>query len=431
VYYRQLRTPNAIFDLKTGRRVGEFKTNAYEFYDIAFDKRGYMHGHTIGTVWRVDPDQAELVNVGHGKRKALFYPEVPYDYGVIRKESFSSGWQGALHCKDQGGAKTFQDGLGVNMRGDVAVQSNIYYVPRMEEAGYQTAAAGQLALLAEGGYVDGLTYPRYMKKIKDRQKRGENIYFIRRQPGIPLAGGTIWTFDRSGELRHECAAIMRWIINGVQIDEDGFLYFANASPRILDPKDGFFLAGKAGTYGADPGEPKKSPFTGTLVKTRGGNVRMRMATAPVPMDPVPARKPDVMAIHYTHTYSEKNWAWIEGAEWLYAGASLIKPRGCSCPVQRFHLDWYKRSYVPEAYRHSFGILDTNGNLIMHLGKYGNLDSGNGPKSKIPVGGDHIAVFQPRFISGTDNYLAFEDWGERLVVLRLEYHSEETVPIRVE
>jgi hypothetical protein len=66
---------------------------------------------------------------------------------------------------------------------------------------------------------------------------------------------------------------------------------------------------------------------------------------------------------------------------------------------------------------------------MHLGRYGNLDSGNGAKSRIPVGGDSIAVFIPRFISGTDNYLVFEDWSERLAVLKIGYHAQKTVPIR--
>jgi len=91
---------------------------------------------------------------------------------------------------------------------------------------------------------------------------------------------------------------------------------------------------------------------------------------------------------------------------------------------RFHLDWYKRSFVPEVYRHSIGVLDTNGNLIMRIGQYGNFDSASGRESKVPVGGDGIGLTLPRFISGTDNYLAFDDWGERLMVLGLSYHAEE-------
>jgi hypothetical protein len=36
----------------------------------------------------------------------------------------------------------------------------------------------------------------------------------------------------------------------------------------------------------------------------------------------------------------------------------------------------------------------------------------------------------RFVSATDNYLVFDDWGERLVVLKLAYHAEETVGIKM-
>jgi hypothetical protein len=42
---------------------------------------------------------------------------------------------------------------------------------------------------------------------------------------------------------------------------------------------------------------------------------------------------------------------------------------------RVWLDWHKRSFVPEAYRHLIGVLDANGNSILHLGQYGNFDDG--------------------------------------------------------
>jgi len=300
----------------------------------------------------------------------------------------------------------------------------------MEEDGYKLAFMGIEARRQAGIYVEGhKSYEAFVKEIQEREKKGESVYFIKREPGIPLAGSTIWTYDRTGELRQACAVIMRWLINGVQIDEDGNLYFVNASPRIIDPDQGYFLCKKGGTVGDPQDKRNLYPFTGTLIKTDGKKCRLLMASAPVPMDRLPERKPDLMCTHYADVYGKQQWGWVEGAEWLYAGASPIIPVGCSCLVMRIHLDWYKRVYVPESYRHSFGILDTNGNLIMHLGRYGNFDSGNGPNSKIPIGGDNIAIATPRFISGTDNYIVFEDLVERLVVLRIEYHAEETVALK--
>jgi len=92
------------------------------------------------------------------------------------------------------------------------------------------------------------------------------------------------------------------------------------------------------------------------------------------------------------------------------------------------LDWFKRSWVSEAYRHSIGVLDANGNLVLHMGQYGNIDSGSGPKSPIPVGGDHLAISANRFVSTTDNYVVFNDNGERVTVAKITYHAEETAGI---
>jgi hypothetical protein len=94
------------------------------------------------------------------------------------------------------------------------------------------------------------------------------------------------------------------------------------------------------------------------------------------------------------------------------------------------VDWYKRTFVPEAYRHSIGILDTAGNLIMHLGRHANFDSAPGGKSGAKRGESDIGIAMARYISGTDNYLCFEDSGERLVVLKLDYHAEKTVSIKM-
>jgi hypothetical protein len=138
-----------------------------------------------------------------------------------------------------------------------------------------------------------------------------------------------------------------------------------------------------------------------------------------------------MNVSFPNVFGDGAWTWVENAEWMYAGASPVQYTGCTCPTSRFHLDWFRRTFVPETYRHSIGVLDANGNLIMHLGQYGNFDSWQGPKSRIRVGGDDIAMLVPRFISGTDNYLCFYDWGERIAVLKLNYHTEETVPIAVQ
>jgi hypothetical protein len=150
------------------------------------------------------------------------------------------------------------------------------------------------------------------------------------------------------------------------------------------------------------------------------------------LKPWPNRPTELAAIDFPEDQADnKNvHCWIEGAEWLYAGASPIVPSGCSCPSERLHVDWDKRAYVPEAYRHSVGILDTNGNLITRFGRYANFDNAPGGPAGCKPGETDIGLTCARYLGGTDNYLAFDDWGERIIVLKLNYHAEETVPVKM-
>ncbi len=422
VYYAN----SHFFDLKTGEYLGKFKTNHYSLDDIDFCKRGYMHGHAnpgfdFPGVWRVDPGQGTMLKDRNGNSSGVtYYPEVPYDYGVESKGRYSGGWTGILPVKDQPGAKYFQDGVGVSMAGEVVEECNIYYLPKMEEEGYEFMQGGMMDNRRKGVYGGGknMGYADWIRRVQDRQKQGEEVYFIRRTPGVSLVGATAWTFERTGELRGECAALAGRLMAGVRIDEEGYLYFLHNRPRLVDGKR--FLAGRVGRFG----DPKyvKSPFTGTFMKVKPP-ARVLLAKSVVLMEPAPDRPADLID---TGGFADPEGArgWVEGAKWLYAGGSPIVAGGCSCPTSRFHLDWYKRSFVPEAYRHSLAVLDTSGNLIMHLGRYGNHDDANAMKP----GDTDIPMFLARFIGGTDNYLAFEDWGERLVVLKLDYHAGETAPV---
>ncbi len=422
VYYRR----SLVFDLKKGKYLGRFSPAVHTSYsDFSFDKRGYMHlhfnpGNYRAGVGRVDPQQARKSEDG----RTLTYPELPYDYGVEKY-----GWTGMISTKDQPGAKTFQDGLGVNMQGDVVEQCNIYHVPKMEEEGYGFLAAA-MNERKKTQYVDDghpmFSYAKYMRGIQNLEKKGESVYSLKRRPGIPVMGGTAWTFDRTGELLKECAVIAGDLMNGTHIDEDRAIYFVSARPKLYDGKA--FLYGRSGIIG---GKRTAHPFTGSLIKAKPGEeCRLVMPKALIPMDPLPKRPPEVLAVDYmSDEYMGKGaQGWVEGAEWIYAGASPIVAVGCSCPRQHLGLDWYKRPLVPEAYRRSIGILDTGGNLIMHVGKYGNFDDAPGGRNGAKPGGEDIGITLVRFISATDNYLVYGDWSEKLVVLKLDYHAEESAPI---
>jgi hypothetical protein len=293
-YFRQTH----LLDLRTGSRLGSVAYRTLALNDIAFDKRGYMHLHfnpALGLlgVARVDPARA-VTGTDAAGGATFSYPECLYDYGVEQKGVSGGEWQGVLEVRDQGGAKGFQDGVGVNMRGDIAVQSNIYYVPKMEEMGHQYAVAPILERQAQGAYPDKseYAYETFMNRIRNLEERGQTVFFHKRQPGLPLIGGTVWVYKRSGELDRECAAVTGDFINGCQIDEDGAVYFVTDYLRMGGGST--FLEGRGGIFGAPEDPRNRRPFTGTLIKSDGRRqCRLLSEGTPIPMDPPPARGADL------------------------------------------------------------------------------------------------------------------------------------------
>jgi hypothetical protein len=424
-----------VFDLKTGKFEGEYRMGGATD-DIAFDKKGYLHlhfnpGFYMPGVGRLDPDQAKIYRAKHASGSRYGIPskrvfemaEVPYDYGIPTDRPNRKNWAGVIPVKDQPGAKYFQDGFGVNMQGVVAEQCNIYHVPKMDEEARSFALSGRLERLARGqgqGPENQGPYAAFLRSIEESEKRGEHTFFIHRTPGASLAGATIWTFESSGELRNKLAANAGGVMAGCHIDEDGNLYFTIL--RHMNINGVPFLKGKSGNLGSDKplDRTNRNPWMSTHVKVPGKGAKFLLQKAAVKLDPLPTRPVD-----WAGTGLKCPATWVEGAYWMYPGATPTSRGGCTCPSSRPHLDWFKRSYVPEGYRHSIGILDTNGNLIMHMGSYGNHDDALAMKE----GTEDVRLTLPRFISGTDNYLCFDDWGERLPVLKIGYHAEETASIK--
>ena len=96
---------------------------------------------------------------------------------------------------------------------------------------------------------------------------------------------------------------------------------------------------------------------------------------------------------------------------------------CSCPGSRFYLDYFGRSFASEIDRCQVAVLDSNGNLILRVGRYGNVDSA-GPDSMVPLGGDEVGIcYAPYVATLTDRYLWIADSGnQRIASVRLTYHT---------
>jgi hypothetical protein len=124
--------------------------------------------------------------------------------------------------------------------------------------------------------------------------------------------------------------------------------------------------------------------------------------------------------------------WTRNLLWSYPGMSTMTcaTNICVCPQSRFDVDLYGRVFIPESWRFSVGVCDTNGNPVMHIGRYGNADSGRGPNSPIPVPGD-IAFSSSDYVSTvSDKWLYVSDTGNwRVVRIKLGYHAEQAVGLQ--
>lgn len=265
------------------------------------------------------------------KSKNFVYPEIPYDYGEECAGLWGAKWKDVLLLHRPDHHLWFWD-IGVNMQGDVAACVHVEFAPKLETEAYDEGFAGvwerQKMGLWTGAWVG---YETWIRSIHEQEKKGQRIVYIPRHPELSFTGGTIWTFNRSGEKRSEMAVISWRYNNGVQIDENGNLYFTHSMSRNIEGKT--FLEGRAGHFGAEgknPGRDSLCTFTGTYIKTRGTNVRFLLKNSIITVDEFPPRPPDL---------KYETDVWVESAEWFYAGASPMVTGGCNCPQFRAHLDW--------------------------------------------------------------------------------------------
>ncbi len=472
-FYWRLRH---VFHLPTGTLAGYFLANEADIaqispfnyrdlalWDARFCKRGYMHVAFLNEARK----SRGIVRFHSGvtdptKSPSPAYAECPYDYGTPPggtrpggTMTASTSWlRGVLEIPQQC-YRPWNHGFGVNMAGDIAAAAYVGFFPKME-----LGKSVSLEPLEQyyGLHLRGRIERPYTMTWNDLVAK-EELHYLPRRPGIPLLGPTIWTFDHTGQLKEKDAVISGpCSIHGVNIDEDGKVYFACSGVRVMSgtrTADGPpFLAGRGGNYGGEAAcAGNRSPLTGVYMKTRGSNVRFFTRHEDLPALPledheIPDRHHDLCPSQSRERIGGcTGWwdygqpdsgsedlanigrVWVEGAEWIYAGYSPISDRGCLCPQTRPHLDWFKRSFVLEMYRRSFAALDTNGNLILHFGRYGNFDDALKATRRPRTEDDGITVCFTDQIAGTDNYLVYCDYGERLVVLKIAYHVEQIVPIQ--
>ncbi len=221
----------------------------------------------------------------------------------------------------------------------------------------------------------------------------------------------VW--DRHGRILHEDAVPGIGYAHNVFMDRDDAMYVTTGARR----------------------RGYTDVNTATLVKTRPGN-RILTDKSVLPLKNPPDRPPDI-----THG-AIGGHSWWENAAWFYGGIGYNgKNSGgihaCHCKQFRFAQDYFARSFVPETVHYTLGVLDAAGNLIMRIGRYGNVDDGAPlvAEPRIPsprsLGGDEVGLFHPANMAvHTDRRLYVSDPGnDRFLSIVLDYHVAETVGLQ--
>ncbi|MCX7590337.1 MAG: hypothetical protein N2255_01785 [Kiritimatiellae bacterium] len=352
--------------------------------DAAFSVDGLIHLRTGSVVGRYDP---------------VTWREIPFDYGEECVAAYS------------------YDGRHARLIGGLVMPSEKTN-PSWHHGGMALNAKGDLVVTCFNERSRQI--PTRQTEKKDRVIEQSRPYTPKQYPGRWSSGHEVHIWDKTGRVLYEdCLAGHPRIVAGIGIDRECNIY-ANISVSVL--VDGIPYWRRVG---------HRFDQVGTLVKFPPGRGKFLMSGSgpAIKLESPPNRPPEMDGI------------WVEGAEWLYPGVGRVQwGMDCSCWNSRFVLDLFARSFAPEYDRFSVAVLDSAGNLITRVGRYGNVDDGvplatdkqkeNASRSR-PLGGDEVAFFDGTYLAThTDRRLFIADPGNgRIVSVRLDYHATETVSLK--
>jgi hypothetical protein len=221
---------------------------------------------------------------------------------------------------------------------------------------------------------------------------------------------------------------------GVRVGRDGSIYVCAALRRVgVERPYGVASMQKVswGSYGGKPGLGALLKYTG-----REGQVPVGKFGSAESGPGIPFRHS-----HGTHR--------IEGVEWSFDGVSQMPPFACGCGHARFDLDGFDRSFVPAMQIGSIMVVDSAGNPVLRVGRYGNADSRGkdspvaDPKTGLlrprreddpkdmesPLADPDIGINWVQAIAASDTALYFSDSAnDRVVKAALSYEAEEVIAV---
>jgi DNA-binding beta-propeller fold protein YncE len=349
--------------------------------DLCFDQHGLIYIRTDTMIVRYD---------------SATWKEIPFDYG-IEKENHSYGM----------GAKAASLISGLSTPGHRTF--SFWHL-----GGIDVSVKGHIAATTCNG--NGMNNMPPSSEDKSHIRQEGKLYKPEVYPGR-MRWGEIHIWDKHGKVVREDAVPGMGHLNGIGIDQDDNIYMLVASKRIID--------GKQTDLGL------KEDTSGTVIKVLAGKNKTlsnkKDIPVPLSMEQQPKRSIDIQG--YTT-------GWVEGAEWFFGGVGF-NASGCVCWNSRFSKDYFNRSFAPETQNYSVAVIDSSGNLILRIGKYGNVDDGKplisdgGPKVTNSIGGDEVCLFYACYVaSHSDKRLFIADAGNtRIVSVKLGYYEEEKITIK--
>jgi DNA-binding beta-propeller fold protein YncE len=350
--------------------------------DIAFDLDGLIYLRTDTHVARFNPKM---------------WREIPWDYGEMRtKPGFDGDGRKLISTVPMPGSGRpgcfHLGGFNVSPMGDIVV--SCYNIKKLDVR----IPGGFSAKFAAGKAYSPPMYPGRLR------------------------WGEVHVWDRYGKSKVKDAVGGLPMTDGLAMDKDGSIYALVAANRTHKGKE----------YPLERAE--------TLMKFRPKRARIISTSRKVPMKITKATGPK-RPFDVTKGFAGN--AWVQGADWMYGGVgfggfmSSKGGGGCACWNSRFALDLYARSFATELNRFRVAVLDSNGNLILRIGKYGNVDDGvplvkaGGPPNPRAVGGDEVALCRPSYVAThTDRRLFIADYGNyRILSVKLGYHASSTTALK--
>lgn len=356
----------------------------FDTEDLAFDIDGRAYLRTESVVARYD---------------STTWREVPFDYGdelpgvshyglhpgnVISGTLFHGGR----------GASGKLGGMSVNAKGDIACW-------------FYSTSASSVELDSEN--------PEAGRGKRNQFKTGGQEW----QPQIFPGRSTdafIHIWDKHGKMKVEDAVPGIAECTDIKMDKDNNLYLLAGAQSQFD------------------GKVYPNPLIGSLIKVAPKAAKILSTRAPVALGPGsrPKRAPD-----WT-TWNSASW--LEGGAWIYGGVGGSAASGiCKCHCEAnsgMAIDYFARSFATAFHRFDVVVLDSAGNDVVRIGRYGNVEDGvplvkdGGPANPRSIGGDETTFISPKWMAvESDHRLFVADRGNhRVASIRLGYHAEERVAV---